>query len=183
MHAGHRVGLAPAIAAIRQRWGMQALAVGTQELIAPDRIFIPTGFAALDQVLVRGGIPSGAVTELVGAPTSGLHTLTMQIIAQAQTRGLPAVYLDDGTSFTPAAALRCGVQLADLLLVRPPDAATSLAILQAIIRYGGGGVAVIDATAPRASLAANARTLAMALSQLRPTLVRTGWALILLTTL
>ncbi|HET9222940.1 MAG TPA: hypothetical protein VFO07_10570 [Roseiflexaceae bacterium] len=169
----------PAIATIHRRWGTHALAVGAQDLIIPERSALPTGFPELDQALVCGGLPTGAMTELAGPPTSGLHTLALSVMAQAQARGLPAVYLDLGSGFTPAAAVRRGVRLADLLLLCPSDTAAAAAMPHAILRYGGGGVLVVDTTAPRLGIVGIAG-LIVRLPQLRPTLARTGWALVIL---
>jgi hypothetical protein len=174
-----REELIPAIAAVRKRWGMHALAVGARELIIPERVALPTGFPELDQALACGGLPSGALTELAGPPTSGLHTLALSTMARAQARGLPAVYLDLGNGFTPTAAVRQGVRLADLLLLCPSDAAAAMAMPQAILRYGGSGVLVVDATTPQLG-SGGAADLARRLAQLRPTLARTGWTLLVL---
>jgi hypothetical protein len=177
-----RAELAPAITTIRRRWGTRALAIGAQELIVPEHRGLPTGFPELDQRLTCGGLPSGALTELAGPPTSGLHTLALSVMAHAQARGLPAVYLDLGNGFTPTAAERRGVRLADLLLLYPSDAAAAMAMPQAILRYGGSGVLVVDATTPQLG-SVGAADLARRLAQLRPMLARTGWTFLVLVSL
>jgi len=48
-----------------------------------------------------GGIPSGRITELLGAPTSGKTTLANIIIANAQRRGSIAAYVDLSQTFDP----------------------------------------------------------------------------------
>ena len=52
---------------------------------------ISTGSLGLDIALGIGGIPKGRVTEIYGPESSGKTTLTLQIIAQCQKEGGPAI--------------------------------------------------------------------------------------------
>src|SRR3954447_1207568 len=74
------------ITAIQRRWGVRAL----RRLGQPgdDAIaVIPTGFADLDHLLGIGGIPRGRITEFLGTPTSGMSTIVLTLLAQAQAAG------------------------------------------------------------------------------------------------
>ena len=114
------------VAAIQQRWGTQALRRWGeapayrqgQAARAVEAPHIPTGFPALDQALGIGGIPRGRITEMMGAPTSGMATLALKVIASAQSRRDMAAYVDLGYTFDPDYAARCGVTPDKLLLVR-----------------------------------------------------------------
>jgi recombination protein RecA len=106
---------------------------------------IPTGFPALDEALGIGGLPTGRISEIIGAPTSGMATIALKCIAEAQAQGEPAVYLDPGRTFDPDYAARCGLDLGRMVLVRPYDARQGLAILQDFAAGGGISTLVYDA--------------------------------------
>src|SRR4030043_136081 len=55
---------------------------------------IPTGSIAIDMALGVGGIPRGRVTEIFGPEASGISTLAFHIIAQAQSLGGIAAYIN-----------------------------------------------------------------------------------------
>ena len=90
---------------------------------------LATGFPSLDDVL-RGGLSRGRITEIGGAPTTGIVTLALKVVAQAQAQGDTAVYLDLEQTFDPVYAARCGVALERLLLVRPDDEQQACALLR-----------------------------------------------------
>ena len=104
--------------AIRRRWGPDAVRQASAQRAA-EPACLPTGFAALDRALALGGIPRGRITELVGAPTSGMTTLALTLIARAQQQGSQPVFIDLDHALDPAYAARCGVEVGPLLLARP----------------------------------------------------------------
>ena len=55
---------------------------------------IPTGSLALDIALGVGGIPRGRVVEVFGPEGSGKTTVCLHIIAEAQTHGGIAAFID-----------------------------------------------------------------------------------------
>src|SRR4051794_6445170 len=100
-----RQSLDAAVAGIRQRFGSHALhTLGEAESVAS----VSTGFAKLDKALGIGGVPRGHITEFVGTPTSGIHTMAFKVIASAHRMGEMVVYLDLGQTFDPDYAVRCG---------------------------------------------------------------------------
>jgi recombination protein RecA len=105
---------------------------------------IPTGFPELDKVLGIGGIPRCRITEILGAPTSGVSTLALKIISASQGMGDVAVYVDLGRTFDPGYAVRCGVDMGSLYLVRPGTGREALGITQALVDSGGVGTLVFD---------------------------------------
>ena len=75
-----------AVAAIRLRYGPQALVKGKPSASTDSAAVIPhipTGFPSLDRALGIGGLPKGKISELVGPATSGKTTLALKFLAQA----------------------------------------------------------------------------------------------------
>lgn len=168
------------VATAQRRWGAaRVLRFGAEA--APDSAVLPTGIVALDDVL--GGLPRGALTELLGAPTSGMTTLALAAIAHTQASGALAAWIDVGGTFDPAYAAACGVDLAALLLARPTSAADALELVEALVTSGALGLLVVDALAWLAAAPPGATLLATALRRLTPLLARAPTALVALTTL
>jgi hypothetical protein len=113
------------IAAIQRRWGSQALQPAHQ--LVRSRMHLSTGIPQLD-ALLAGGLPHGALTELLGAPTAGSTTLAYTMLAQTQRDGGMVALLDLPATFDAVYAAACGIDLASLLLAQPdtPHAALDL---------------------------------------------------------
>lgn len=169
------------VSAIQRRWGRKALRRG-EAAFAPESGLphLPTGFPPLDQALDGiGGLPRGRISELLGAPTSGMATLALKLIEQAQAAGDTAAYLDLSRTFDPDYAARCHVRLSKLLLVRPASGLEALALTRDLIESRGLGVLVFDSVADLCQT----RPEASALAQLPAGLVESACALIFLTPL
>lgn len=186
MGSKKRKKLAATVAAIQQRWGTRALRPGRQVQQAQAAVpHIATGFAALDAALAGiGGIPRGRISELLGAPTSGMTTVALKIVAQAQAGGDTAAYLDLSGTFDPDYAARCEIDLNRLLLVRPRSGAEALAIALELAASRAVGPLIFDATtALLAGPPAEGPRLAASLAQLPASLNRSPGAAIFLTPL
>lgn len=169
------------IAALQARWGMRVVGQG---LPGGDQIaHIPTGFPALDKALGIGGLPRGRLSQIAGQPTSGMATLALKLIANAQSQGDAAVYLDVDHALDPHYAARCGVELARLVLARPHSTAEALTMLPDFFAGDPPGVLVVDAAQERLQQPAAAALLASSLDRLLSPLARTACALIFLTAL
>ena len=147
MASKKRKHLQATVAAIQRRWGRQALQRG-QQTFEPkaDVPHISTTFPALDEALAGiGGIPRGRITEILGKPTSGMSTLALKIVTQAQ--GDTATYVDLGATFDPDYAARCGVKLSQLLLVRSASGREALDITRDLVTGRGTGVVIFDSVA------------------------------------
>jgi len=180
----NRKRLESTVAAIQRRWGQKALRRGRPVTTTVTTPHIPTGFSELDQALAGiGGIPRSRLTELLGAPTSGMATLALKIIATAQAGGDVAAYVDLAATFDPDYAARCEVDLARLLLVRPQSGREALEIIQALISRREVGVLVFDAATQLLADPAGTRPLAAALSHLPALLAKSPCAPIFLTPL
>jgi recombination protein RecA len=170
------------IAVVQRRWGVRALRRFGQPL--DDAIpVIATGFADLDTALRIGGIPRGRITEFLGTPTSGMSTIVLTLMARAQVQGDVVAYMDLSCTFDPEYAASIGIDLAALLLMRPPTAADALELLHALATSGGVGVLVVDSLALLQSESRDAPLLAQALRILPGPLAASPCALIALTLL
>jgi hypothetical protein len=76
-----------------------------------------TGIKALDDVL-RGGLPIGAISEMVGPECSGRTSVALSFLAQMTQAGKVCCWIDVANTFDPASAAAIGVDLTRLLWVR-----------------------------------------------------------------
>jgi len=81
------------------------------------REMMPTGIEAVDAVL-QGGLPMGALTEMVGAECSGRTALALSFVAQMTRAEKVCAWVDVSDALSPESAAACGVDLARLLWVR-----------------------------------------------------------------
>jgi recombination protein RecA len=182
MNRDRSATLQQVIATIQRRWGARALRFFGHP--ANEAIpVVPTGFADLDTALGIGGIPRGRVTEFLGSPTSGMSTIVLTLMARAQAHGDVVVYMDLSRTFDPEYAASIGIDLAALLLVRPPTAADALELIHALATSGGVGVLVVDSLALLQSRPRDAALLSQALRVLPGPLAASPCALIALTML
>jgi hypothetical protein len=137
------------IALLRQRWGADVLQSLSELRPAAH---LPTGFAALDEVLSGAGLPCGAITHLSGKPTSGMVTLALKTMAQAQSLGYAAVAIDLTRTLDLDYASRCGVNLDRLALVWPRPPLIGLDIVHDIAMQNIAAVFLFDATTAEVSL-------------------------------
>jgi recombination protein RecA len=77
----------------------------------------PTGIDALDELL-RGGLPVGAITELIGPECSGRTSVALAFVAGMTQTGKVCAWLDVSNALDPASAAAAGVDLRRLLWVR-----------------------------------------------------------------
>ncbi len=116
---------------------------------------IPTGSIALDLALGVGGIPRGRITEIYGPESSGKTTLCLHIIANAQRSGGYAAFIDAEHALDRAYAIKCGVDIGNLLNSQPDTGEQALKILDALVRSNALDVVVVDSVAaltPRAEI-------------------------------
>jgi recombination protein RecA len=110
----------PAASAIRLQIE-SALASRIPAALSPaQRIVRPvasTGIDALDEV-VRGGLPVGALTELVGPECSGRTSVALNFVAGLTQAGRVCAWIDVSNALDPASAAAAGVDLERLLWVR-----------------------------------------------------------------
>ena len=76
---------------------------------------ISSGIAELD-ALLHGGLPVGAITEIVGSLSSGRFTCANAFVAQVMQVGHVCAWVDVSDSFDPESAAGNGIALSRLLL-------------------------------------------------------------------
>ncbi len=77
----------------------------------------PTGIPAID-TLLEGGLPVGAITELVGSMSSGRTTLAQAALATVTAAGKAVAWIDASDALDPQSAAAAGVDLSRQLWVR-----------------------------------------------------------------
>ena len=120
----------------------------------PARTGLPTGFAVLDEVLHESGWPRGALIELLAAqPGIGEMRLLLPMLAALSRRGLYQLWIDPPFQpFAPALA-RQGIDLAQLVIVRPRDHRQWLWATEQALRSAGCGAVVCWAGAGKSRYA------------------------------
>jgi len=110
----------PSASAIRLQTEL-ALAARIPSALTPMprvvRPVAPTGIEALDEVL-KGGLPVGAITELVGPECSGRTSLALRFVAGMTQAGRVCAWIDVSNVLDPLSAAAAGVDLTRLLWVR-----------------------------------------------------------------
>ncbi len=167
---------------LHQRFGVRVIGRAARPAAPP---IIPTGFPALDKAIGIGGLPLGRLSEIAGVPTSGMATLALKVIAEAQTagRGRLAAYIDVEKVLDPDYAARCGVNLKQLLVIRPYKALQALTMLPDFVLHGGFVIIVVDAPLQTWAASDVADALAETLGCIVAPLNRSGCALVFLSSL
>lgn len=76
-----------------------------------------TGIASVD-ALLEGGLPVGAISEVIGPESSGRTSLTLKFLAKRTEGSQVCAWVDAGDAFDPESAAASGVCLKQLLWVR-----------------------------------------------------------------
>ncbi|HKH94796.1 MAG TPA: ATPase domain-containing protein, partial [Gemmatimonadaceae bacterium] len=109
----------------------------------PPTPALPTGVAALDAVLVGGGLPRGRLTEIVGPTGSGKTTLTRAIVESAVAAHGWVAYVDAQRTLDA----RDWVHLGDaegVWIIRPRDAGRAAWCADVLLRSGAFALVVLD---------------------------------------
>jgi len=84
--------------------------------VHPPPDMVSFGIGSLDAL--TGGIPRGALTEMVGSASSGRTSITMSLIAEITRQQEVCAVIDASDSFDPASAAAAGIVLDRVLWVR-----------------------------------------------------------------
>ena len=151
---------------------------------------IPSGSPSLDEALGCGGYPKGRVVEIYGPESSGKTTLTLHAIAECQSSGGVAAFIDAEHALDVHYASNLGVSTKDLLVSQPDSGEQALDIAEILVKSGAIDLVVVDSVAalvPRAELDGDmgathvglqARLMSQALRQLAGAAHRTGTTII-----
>lgn len=183
MSSSKRRKLESTTAALQRRYGPHALRKGSELARPALPPHISTGFPHLDALTGCGGIPRGALSLVSGRSTSGKATLACKTLAQAQQAGGRATPLDVALVDLPHTAdpdylARCGVDLAHLLLARPPATADAVELLLDLARRRGLAAMVVHGLATLTAVRPAYVRLNALLPQLAQTVRAAGGALL-----
>lgn len=81
------------------------------------RPVVPTGVSEVD-ALLKGGLPLGAITEMVGMESSGRTAIALSCLRHLTHAGRACAWIDVSDMLSPESAAAVGVDLARLLWVR-----------------------------------------------------------------
>jgi recombination protein RecA len=134
-----------ALSAIRKQFGDDAI----QRVGGTDAMKVKcntTGISTLDLAL-GGGLPEGRIIEIYGGNSSGKTSLVLEFIAQMQSQGKVAAFIDVEHALDPAWAAKLGVNTDDLLISQPNSGEEALEIMEALVRTQYVHVVVLDSVA------------------------------------
>jgi len=141
-----RKALDLAIKQIDKAFGKGALVRLGDKVVEPIAA-ISTGSIGLDLALGIGGIPQGRIIEIYGPESSGKTTLSLQIIAEAQSKGSICAFVDAEHALDVKYAGNLGVDIENLLVSQPDFGEQALDIVETLARSGAVDVIVIDSVA------------------------------------
>lgn len=116
---------------------------------------LSSGSILLDSCLGIGGYPKGRIIEIYGPESSGKTTLALTAVAEAQSKGDIAAYIDAENSIDPEYAKNLGVNIDDLILSQPDSGEEALEIVESLASSGVFSLIVVDSVAalvPKAEL-------------------------------
>jgi recombination protein RecA len=164
---------------------------GSIMLLGDNKIYdeidaVSTGSMSLDIALGIGGLPRGRVCEIFGPEGSGKTTVALTAIANAQSLGGVAAFIDAEHALDPLYARKLGVDIDNLLVSQPDTGEQALEITEMLVRSGAVEIIVIDSVAalvPRAEIEGEmgdshvglqARLMSQALRKLTGTISKTN---------
>jgi recombination protein RecA len=182
--------VAAAVAAIEKQFGKGSVMHLGGEDTDQKVPAIPSGSVGLDRALGVGGYPRGRVVEIFGNESSGKTTLTLHAIAQVQSMGGVAAFIDAEHALDVGYARKLGVRVEDLLISQPDTGEQALEITEHLVRSGAIDLIVVDSVAalvPRAEIegemgdahmGVQARLMSQALRKLTGAVSRSGTCII-----
>lgn len=133
--------VAASASVVRELLLTPGLVRGATARVAPPRI--PTGLAQLDDLL-GGGLARGALTEIVGPPSSGRTTLACALVRAVTLRPAFAACVDLPDAFDPAHAEAAGIDLTRVLWIRPRTRRDALQAAEHVLEGEGFGLVLVD---------------------------------------
>ena len=108
---------------------------------------VPTGSLSLDIALGLGGVPKGRVVEIYGPESSGKTTVARHMVAEVQTRGGLAGFIDAEHALDPVYAKNIGVDIDNLYISQPDNGEQALEITETMVRSGAVDIIIVDSVA------------------------------------
>lgn len=127
--------------AIQKKYGDVVKPMADKPLVIDT---ISTRSIGLDMNLGRGGVALGRIYEIYGGEASGKTTLAMSIIAEAQSRGMRAAFIDAEHSADPALFESMGVDISKLEVIDLYTGEENLDAAEMLMKTGELDLLVID---------------------------------------
>lgn len=108
---------------------------------------ISTRCLTLDKALGIGGLPRGRVVEIYGPESSGKTTLALHAVAECQSKGGIAAFIDAEHALDTVYAKKLGVDCDELLISQPDTGEQALEIADMLLRSGAIDIMVVDSVA------------------------------------
>lgn len=104
---------------------------------------LSTGIAEIDAL--SNGLPRSAITEIIGAASSGRTSVLLSVLAQATWSDEACALIDMGDRFDPAAAAHAGIALDRLLWIRcANNLERAFKATDLVLQSGGFGLVMLD---------------------------------------
>jgi recombination protein RecA len=134
-------------AAISKHEIESALARRFESSFEPRRKFsfetLTTGVAEIDAL--SNGLPHSAITEIIGATSSGRTSVLLSVLAQATWGDEACALIDMGDRFDPASAAHAGIALDRLLWIRcANNLERAFKATDLVLQSGGFGLVMLD---------------------------------------
>ena len=141
-----RAALEVAIDEAEEKFGKGTIMIlGNQKI--PAIPVITTGLISLDLAIGVLGIPRGRVVEIFGAPSGGISTLCLQIVAEAQKSGGTALFVDAEHALDLKLAKGIGVDINTMLLNQPEYGEQALQLVEDFVRSSSVDLIIVDSVA------------------------------------
>jgi hypothetical protein len=94
--------------------------------------------------MLDGGLPRGAITEIVGRVSSGRTTLGYTLIASATRAGEYVAWVDVPNALDPESVREAGANVERILWLHPRDRRTAVRAAEYVLATGGFRLVVLD---------------------------------------
>lgn len=135
------------LAAIQKKYGKDSIMrLGDNQTF--DINTAPTGSLGLDLAITpKLGLPYGRIVEIYGPESSGKTTLTLSVIAKAQSEGKVCAFIDAEHALDPLYAKKIGVDIDSLLVSQPDNGEQALEIASALAKSNAVDIIIVDSVA------------------------------------
>ncbi|MCB1764040.1 MAG: DNA recombination/repair protein RecA, partial [Gammaproteobacteria bacterium] len=143
MDENRKKALSAALSQIEKLFGKGSVMRMGDAGAIPDIEVISTGSLSLDIALGVGGVPKGRIIEIYGPESSGKTTMALHVVAQSQSGGGTAAFVDAEHALDPIYAAKLGVNVDELLVSQPDTGEQALEITDMLVRSGAVDVVVV----------------------------------------
>ncbi len=147
MDENRRKALGIALSQIEKQFGKGSVMRMGDVGAVKDVEAVSSGSLGLDIALGVGGLPRGRVVEIYGPEASGKTTLALHAVAEVQSLGGAAAFIDAEHALDVQYAAKLGVKVDDLLLSQPDTGEQALEIADMLVRSNAIDAIVIDSVA------------------------------------